>query len=91
MGVATIQMLDLGQFRAQPSERLVRSSVTLSVPRSAPPATSYTVPLVPPLSNVAHVYSEVEWPAERSKVVICTKDSSVRFCLAPPISDSAHA
>ena len=68
---------------AQPRERLALSSVIPSVPRRAPPATSYKVlnfALVPPLSTIAHAYIAVEWPAERSKVVVCHKDSSVRLC-----------
>ena len=72
-----------GLLRAQPRERLALSSVISSVPRRAPPATSYTVlnfALVPPLSTIAHAYIEVEWSAERSKVVVCDKDSSVRLC-----------
>ena len=55
MCVATIQLLD----RAQPREHLVLSSVTPSVPRRAPLAKVFNFPLVLPLSNVAHAYSEV--------------------------------
>ena len=70
-------------FVLHPRERLALSSVISSVPLRAPPATSYTVlnfALVPPLSSIAHAYIEVEWSAERSKVVVCDKDSSVKLC-----------
>ena len=56
------------------------SSFIPEVPRRVPRNKVLNFALVPPLSHVVHAYSEVKWPAERSKVVICDKALSVRFC-----------